>query len=68
MNITNSIGNKNTAELQLDWAESFFNVYRDRPKFSFIFHSEYTHNSMGRLTVVDNALRFIISKSFVYII
>ena len=40
----------------IDWMESFFEVYENRPKFSFIFHSEYTQQLLHILPVVDTTL------------
>lgn len=40
----------------LDWIHSFFDVYRDKPKFSYLFHSDYSHDTNNRLPYADNEL------------
>ena len=40
----------------LNWVKEFYNVYSDRRKFSFLFHSELTHGYTSELQKVDNDL------------
>ena len=40
----------------LQWSRDFFAMYPDQPKFSFIFHSELSHDSHSDLQLVDNDL------------
>ena len=37
----------------LNWMKELFHVYPDQPKFSFVFHSEYSHGSTNKLQVAD---------------
>ena len=40
----------------LNWAKELYQAYTDRKKFSFIFHSELSHDHIGALSVVDDDL------------
>lgn len=40
----------------LNWARDLFDTYREQPKFSFVFHSELSHDHIGTLRVVDQDL------------
>lgn len=37
----------------LRWVEDFYEMYRDKPKFSFVFHAEFTHDGYSQVQVVD---------------
>jgi membrane-anchored protein YejM (alkaline phosphatase superfamily) len=41
----------------LNWVREFFATYRNQPKFSFIFHSEASHNYNNPLSLLDNDLK-----------
>jgi membrane-anchored protein YejM (alkaline phosphatase superfamily) len=41
----------------LNWVKEFFKTYRNQPKFSFIFHSEASHNYNNPLSLLDNDLK-----------
>ena len=41
----------------LNWIREFFEMYPDKPKFSFLFHSEYTHDLYNELQWADDDLR-----------
>ena len=44
----------------LNWINDFYNMYDKQPKFSFVFHSELTHDAYSSLKVVDeDLLRFL---------
>ncbi|CAF3577765.1 unnamed protein product [Rotaria sp. Silwood1] len=38
------------------WIRNFFDMYPHQPKFSYLFHSYYSHNSNDRLPYADNEL------------
>ncbi len=40
----------------LNWVREFFAMYADKPKFSFIFHSEASHNYNNPLGLLDDDL------------
>lgn len=40
----------------INWVKEFFITYADKPKFSFIFHSEASHNYNNPLSLVDDDL------------
>ncbi|CAF1212740.1 unnamed protein product [Adineta steineri] len=39
-----------------DWIRNLFDMYRHQPKFSYLFHSHYSHDSNNRLPYADNEL------------
>ena len=41
----------------MNWAKEFFTIYNDKPKFSFIFHSEASHNYNNPLSLLDDDLK-----------
>ena len=44
----------------LNWIRDLYEMYPNHPKFSFLFHSEYTHDSSNQLKVLDaDMLRFL---------
>ena len=40
----------------LNWVHDLFRMYPNQPKFSFIFHSQYSHDSNDRLPYGDDEL------------
>jgi hypothetical protein len=40
----------------LNWIRDLFDMYPSQPKFSFIFHSQYSHDSNNRLPYGDDEL------------
>lgn len=40
-----------------NWAKEFFLMYKTQPKFSFIFHSETSHNYNNPLNLIDDDLK-----------
>ena len=40
----------------LNWVRDFNQMYVDKPKFSFLFHSEFTHGGYSEVRVVDDDL------------
>jgi hypothetical protein len=40
----------------LNWMRGLFDMYPSQPKFSFIFHSQYSHDSNNRLPYGDDEL------------
>ncbi|CAF2080961.1 unnamed protein product [Rotaria magnacalcarata] len=40
----------------LNWALDLFHMYPKQPKFSFVFHSQYSHDSNNRLPYGDDEL------------
>ena len=49
-------GNQPQHLSQINWMRDFVRVYRDRPKFSFVFNSELTHDSTFQLPLADDDL------------
>ncbi len=43
-------------QAMFNWIRDFFDVYPNQPKFSYLFHSHYSHNSNNRLPYADNEL------------
>ena len=44
----------------LNWIRDLYEMYPNHPKFSFLFHSEYTHGSSNQLKVMDaDMMRFL---------
>jgi arylsulfatase A-like enzyme len=41
----------------MNWVKEFFLTYSSQPKFSFIFHSEASHNYNNPLSLLDNDLK-----------
>ena len=46
----------------LNWVKDFFNVYSDVPKFSFLFHSEYSHDQFSSIRLADEDLRSFLAE------
>ena len=40
----------------LNWMRDLFDMYPSQPKFSFVFHSQYSHDSNNRLPYADDEL------------
>ena len=40
----------------MNWLKEFFLIYESKPKFSFIFHSETSHNYNNPLSLLDDDL------------
>jgi hypothetical protein len=40
----------------LNWIRDLFDMYPNQPKFSFVFHSQYSHDSNNRLPYGDDEL------------
>lgn len=40
-----------------NWIKEFFLMYKRQPKFSFIFHSEASHNYNNPLSLIDDDLK-----------
>ena len=49
-------GSLSTHENMFKWGRDMFESYKNRPKWSFIYHSELSHNNIKRVTVVDEDL------------
>ncbi|CAM4916368.1 unnamed protein product [Rotaria socialis] len=43
-------------QAMFNWIRDFFDMYPQQPKFSFLFHSHYSHNSNNRLPHADDEL------------
>lgn len=46
----------------MHWVRDFFHMYVDKPKFSFLFHSEFTHNGYSEVRVVDDDFKQFIEN------
>jgi membrane-anchored protein YejM (alkaline phosphatase superfamily) len=56
------IGSLTRHENLFNWIKEFFAAYENQPKFSFIFHSETSHNFNNPLSLIDEDLKkFLIS-------
>ena len=42
-----------------NWVQEFLSIYRNRPRFSFVFHSEYTHQGVRLKLADDETLAFL---------
>jgi hypothetical protein len=51
------LGSISRHENLFNWIKEFFSVYKTQPKFSFIFHSEASHNYNNPLSLVDDDLK-----------
>ncbi|XP_013402395.1 uncharacterized protein LOC106168020 [Lingula anatina] len=40
----------------INWGKDMFLMYKDKPKFSFLFHSKYSHGYTSKLQVADDDL------------
>jgi len=40
----------------LNYMYDFAEMYKDKPKFSFVFHAEFTHDGFSQVRLVDNDL------------
>ncbi|XP_013417413.1 uncharacterized protein LOC106178672 [Lingula anatina] len=40
----------------MNWGRDMFLMYKDKPKFSFLFHSKYSHGYTSKLQVADDDL------------
>ena len=40
----------------LNWINDFYKMYDKKPKFSFVFHAEFTHGGYSEVRVVDDDL------------
>lgn len=40
--------------IMMDYIKHFYTVYPNQPKFSFMFHAEYSHGSFNLLNLADN--------------
>jgi hypothetical protein len=43
-------------QTMLNWIRDLFDMYPSQPKFSFVFHSQYSHDSNNRLPYGDDEL------------
>ncbi|CAF4482478.1 unnamed protein product, partial [Rotaria sp. Silwood2] len=43
-------------QAMFNWIRDFFDMYPHQPKFSYLFHSDYSHNSNNRIPYADNEL------------
>jgi len=43
-------------QAMFNWIRDFFDMYPHQPKFSYLFHSDYSHNSNNHLPYADNEL------------
>jgi hypothetical protein len=50
------LGSLSRHQNMINWVKEFFKVYQTKPKFSFIFHSEASHNYNNPLGLLDDDL------------
>ena len=51
------LGSITRHENLFNWIKEFFTMYKTQPKFSFIFHSETSHNYNNPLSLIDDDLK-----------
>jgi hypothetical protein len=51
------MGSVPRVNVMLNWVRSFFDAYPKTPKFSFLFHSEFSHDAFSQLGLADDALK-----------
>ena len=51
------MGSTPRVNVMLNWVRSFFDAYQNTPKFSFLFHSEFSHDAFSQLSLADEALK-----------
>ncbi|CAF1058404.1 unnamed protein product [Adineta steineri] len=49
-------GSMTRLQSMLNWIRDLFDMYPSQPKFSFVFHSQYSHDSNNRLPYGDDEL------------
>lgn len=50
------LGSQPRHRIMFNYLKDFVNVYREHPKFSFLFHSEYSHDNSNTLQWMDQDL------------
>lgn len=50
------LGSKRRHKVMMDWVKDGFQMYRNRLKFMFAFHSEYSHEDSSKLNWADDDL------------
>lgn len=50
------LGSQARHNIMFKWIEEFYSIYKNERKFSFLFHSEYTHGHSSQLQVADDDL------------
>ena len=48
----------------MNWIRDFYQMYKDEPKFSFLFHSEFTHGYTNELQKADNDLKTFLESLY----
>ncbi|RMZ93589.1 hypothetical protein BpHYR1_050693 [Brachionus plicatilis] len=51
------LGSLSRHQNMINWVKEFFSVYDSKPKFSFVFHSEASHNHNNPLSLLDDDLK-----------
>lgn len=51
------LGSLSRHENMINWIKEFYTVYESNPKFSFIFHSEASHNYNNPLSLLDDDIK-----------
>ena len=51
------LGSLSRHENMINWVKEFYSVYESKPKFSFIFHSEASHNYNNPLGLLDHDIK-----------
>lgn len=57
-------GSLTRLQSMLNWIRDLFDMYPHQPKFSFIFHSQYSHDSNNRLPYGDEELLAFLQLMF----
>ncbi|KAK2157549.1 hypothetical protein LSH36_189g06091 [Paralvinella palmiformis] len=58
------MGSEPRLNVMLSWIRAFFVAYASLPKFSFLFHSEYSHNSFSTLRLADGTLKKFLADMY----
>ncbi|XP_013417399.1 uncharacterized protein LOC106178664, partial [Lingula anatina] len=53
---SNCFGAIPTHKNMMNWGRDMFLMYKDKPKFSYLFHSKYSHGHTSQLQVADDDL------------
>lgn len=54
------LGSQPRHRIMFNYLKDFVDMYKDYPKFSFLFHSEYSHDESNNLQWLDNDFRTLL--------
>ncbi|KAK2157322.1 hypothetical protein LSH36_193g02065 [Paralvinella palmiformis] len=56
------MGSEPRLDIMMKWMRDFFEAYPTLPKFTFVFHSEYSHEYISTLSLADETLRSFLQE------